>query len=337
MFRIRNLVLPWQAWVAHAVDANTEITYSDNTIREDLAEAENLLDVWETPFMSLIAKEGSCSSVKHEWPKLKLQAASNSNRALEGNDGLAANPVNYALRMSDFTQISTKVVSVSDTSQWVDGAASIEKLANQIAYKLKELKTDKETMLLDNVAANAGAAGVARVSAGLPAFWITNTSRGAAGANPTLSGGTQGFPNAAATDGTLRAITETLFRTVIQSIWTQGGSPKYALVGASIKTVISNTFTGTATRYKDADSKRLILAVDIYESDFGQVQIVPDRYVRARDCHIVDPRYLSIDYGQKTSQKPIARTGLSEKRLISCEYTLMVGNEASGGIVADVQ
>jgi hypothetical protein len=320
-----------------ALDANTEITYSANTIREDLQEATNLLDVWETPFMSMIAKDGSATNTLHQWPKLALQAASGSNRRLEGDDNLAASPSDYALKMANYTQISSKVVSVSDTSQWVDGAASVEKLSNQISYKLKELKTDMETMLCANVPALPGSSSVARQTAGLAGFWITNTSRGATGTNPTLSGTTQGYPLAAAGDGTLRTITETMLRTVIQSCWSAGGAPKYALVGPSLKNIISTTFTGTATRFKDADSKKLILSVDIYESDFGTLQIVPDRYSRNRDCHVIDPKYVGVHYGMNVTQKPLARTGLSEKRLIEAEYALWVGNEASGGIVADAQ
>lgn len=320
-----------------AVDANTEITYTDKTIREDLSDAENLLDVWETPFLSLIAKRGKATNVKHEWPKLSLQAANLTNRQIEGNDGLVANVPNYANRRANYTQISTKLVSVSDTSQWVDGAANIEKISKQISYKLKELKIDKESMLLDNIAANPGAAGTARAAAGLAAFWITNTSFGASpGANPILSGTTDGYPTTARVNGVSRALTEALFRTVMQACWTSGGQPKYALVGPSIKSKISETFTGIATRYKDADDKKITVAIDIYESDFGTVQIVPDRYVRAIDIHFIDPDYVSVDYGQDTSQKEIARTGLSEKRLISCEYTLMVANEASGGLLTDV-
>ena len=337
MFTIKSLGLPWKACVLHAVDSNTNITYSNNTIREDLQDAANLLDVWETPFMSMIAKDGDASNTLHQWPKLALQAASNTNRQVEGNDGLPASAADYALKMANYTQISSKVCSVSDTSQWVDGAADIEKKASQISYKLKELKIDMETMLLQNIAAAPGTASTPRQSAGLPAFWITNTDRGAgAGADPILSGGTQGYPSVAAVAGTSRTITEAMFRTTMQSCWTAGGSPKYALVGPTIKSTISEDFTGTATRFKDADTKKLILAVDIYESDFGTLQIVPDRYVAATDAHIIDPKYVGVHYGQKISQKPLARTGLSEKVLISTEYTLWVGNEASGGVVADV-
>jgi hypothetical protein len=77
--------------------------------------------------------------------------------------------------------------------------------------------------------------------------------------------------------------------------------------------------------------------VEIYQSDFGTVQIVPDRFGRSRDCHFIDPNYVNVSYGQTTKQEPLAKTGLTENRLISCEYTLEVGNEAAHGILADIQ
>ena len=45
-----------------------------------------------------------------------------------------------------------------------------------------------EAMLLDNVAASAGASGTARQTAGLPAYLTSNVSRGTGGANGTTSG-----------------------------------------------------------------------------------------------------------------------------------------------------
>jgi hypothetical protein len=106
------------------------------------------------------------------------------------------------------------VVEVSDTAEAVNGAGDAQTVAKQIAYKLKELKRDMETMLVGtNNAAVAGASGTARETASLSAFLKTNTDRGTGGADPELSGTTSGYPDAAATDGTLRALTERCSRT----------------------------------------------------------------------------------------------------------------------------
>jgi hypothetical protein len=302
-------------------------------------DADNMISPSETPFTSMIAEQNSASNSYHEWPVTNLGSVNTSNRVPEGEDAPAVSAPVAALRRGNYTQISVKNVKVSSTSQWVDGAADIAKLSKQITYKMKELKRDRETMMLQNIAALPGTAAGAttRTAAGLPAFLQTNTSRGAgAGANPVLSGTTTGYPTTAAVAGTSRAITEDLFNTVIQACWTSGGEVKYALCGPSIKRTISKTFTGYSTKYSDGTSNKLITSVEIYQSDFGTVQIVPDRFSPAGDVYFIDPDYVAISYGQTTRQEDLAKTGLTTNKLISCEYTLEVGNEAAHGVLADV-
>ena len=320
-----------------AVEAAALETYDMTTIREDLSDAENMISPTETPFQSMIAGTGKAKATLHEWPLTELGAVDSANRVPEGEDAPPTDAPVVSSRRSNFTQISDKKVRVSDTSQEVDAAANIEDLAKQISYKLKELKRDKETMLLSKTPAAAGSTGVARAAAGFYCFLITNADRGATGTAPTLSGTTFGYPNAAGTAGTLRALTEVLFNAAMQAAWTQGGQPKYALVSAINKRLISSTFTGNATKFKDADDRKIISAIDIYESDFGQVKIVPDRFTLASAVYMIDPDYVKISALMATRQVPLARTGHSEARLIQGEYTLEVGNEKAHAIVADTQ
>lgn len=318
-----------------AVEAAALETYDMTTIREDLTDQENMISPTETPFQSMIAGSGKAKSTLHEWPLTELGAVDSANRVAEGEDAPPTdNPV-VSSRRSNFTQISDKKVRVSDTSQQIDAAANINDLAKQITYKLRELKRDKETMFLSKALGSAGASGTARSSAGLYCFLITNADRGATGTAPTLSGSTAGYPNAAGTAGTGRALTEAIFNSVMQSIWTQGGDVKYALVSAINKRLISTTFTANATRYKDADERNLISAIDIYESDFGKVKIIADRFTLGSAVYMIDPEFVKICTLMATRQIPLARTGHSESRLIQGEYTLEVGNEKACGVVAD--
>lgn len=317
------------------VSASAMETYKSKTIREDLADAENMISPTETPFISSIAGKGSATNTRHEWVVVELGSVDASNAVPEGEDTPSVDTPIAGLRMANFTQIMDKVVKVSDTSQRVDGAANIEKLAKQISYKLKELKRDKETIFLANAAANAGsqAGATTRRLAGLEAFLITNASRGTGGAAPTLSGTTDGFPNAAHTPGTLRTITEDMVNTVIQSCWTQGGEVKYALVGPSVKRTISRTFNGYATKFKEANEKKLVSAIDVYESEFGQVQIVPNRFSNAASMIFIDPEYVKVCDLQPTRQLELARTGHTENRLIQYEGTVEVSNQKACGII----
>lgn len=319
-----------------AVNANTNETYNVSTLREDLQDALISISPTETPFMSSIGRK-NVSNTYFEWPVVELAAASASNRVAEGESAPGNDAPTNALRLANYTQISDKVVEVSDTNEAVNGAGDVQRMAKQIAYKLKELKRDMETMLVgDNNAAVAGSSGTARETASLTAFLKTNVDRGVGGANPTLSGTTEGFPNAAATDGTLRALTEDMLKGVIASCWDEGAEPTIVLCGSGVKQKISSTFTGSATRYRDISDKKIVASVDLYVSDFGELQIVPSRFIRSRDVFVLDPSYARVGYLQQTKQKPLARTGHAERRLISTEYGLQVDNEKAHGIIADI-
>ena len=316
-----------------AVNANTNQTYDVSTIREDLSDALTSISPTETIFMSSIGTR-NVDNTYFEWSEVDL-AAAGDNRAVEGDAATNSAPTN-AVRKGNYTQISTKTVEVSSTNQAVNGVADAQTVAKQVAYKLSEMKRDMEKMLLDNVSASAGSASTARQTAGLPAFLTTNTSRGTGGADGTTSGsGSAGYPDAAATDGTTRAITETLLKGVIADCWDAGAEPSVVLCGSSQKQTIS-TFTGNATRYKEAEDSKLNAAIDVYISDFGELQIVPARHVRSRDVFVLDPNYAAVAYLQTAKQEPLAKNGLSERRLISAEYGLQVTSEKAHGVIADV-
>jgi hypothetical protein len=316
-----------------AVTANTNETYDVSTIREDLSDALASITPTETIFMSTIGTR-NVDNTYFEWSEVSL-AAAGSNRQIEGDVGLSNTAPTNAVRKGNYTQISAKVVEVSSTNQAVNGVADAQTVAKQVAYKLSEMKRDMEKMLLDNVAASAGASGTARQTAGLPAFLTTNTAFGTGGSAGTTSGsGEAGYPDAAATDGTQRAITEDILKDVIASCWDEGAEPSVVLCGSFNKQTISG-FTGNATRYKEAEDSKLNAAIDVYISDFGELQIVPARHIRARDVFVLDPNYAAVAFLQTAKQEPLAKTGLSERRLISAEYGLQVTSQKAHGFVAD--
>jgi hypothetical protein len=322
-----------------AANANTNKTYDVTTIREDLQDAYISISSTETPLQASIGRK-TVSNTYFEWPVVDL-AAPSANRVIEGEAAPGNDAPTNSVRLGNYTQISDKVVEVSDTNEAVNGAADVQTLAKQVAFKLKELKRDMEVMLLSNVAASAGDAATARATAGLPAFLTSNVSRGSGGANGTLSGATSGYPNAAATDGTVRALTETMLKDVIASCWNNGAEPSIVLCGSAVKQKISSTFTGSATRYRDISDKKVVASIDVYVSDFGDLQIVPSRFletrtVAGRDVFVLDPSYARVAFLQNVKQKPLARTGHAERRLISAEYGLQVDTQKAHGIIADI-
>jgi hypothetical protein len=319
-----------------AVPTNTVQTFSRTNIREDLGNIISNISPTQTPFMSNIGT-GKASQRLHEWLTDSLAAADGTNKTVEGDDA-ATDTAPASTRRNNYTQLMDKVVQVSDTSRAVNTAGYTDELAYQLSKKSKELKRDVESRLCGNYAAVPGNASTAGETAGAVAFIITNASRGTSGAAPTLSGSTSGYPNAAATNGTLRSITEAMLKTVVQSAWSNGGEPSVALASGLIKQAMS-AFTGLATQRREAGNKPMTIigAADVYVSDFGDISFVPSRFTTGRDVLVIDPSLWKVCDLQAYRLDDLAKTGHSDRKMISREFTLECTNEAGNGVIADVQ
>jgi hypothetical protein len=306
------------------------------SVREDLANIIYNISPEDTVFMSNVGRDTSKQTFT-EWQTDALAAASTTNAQIEGDDA-AADSLAATNRVGNYTQISRKVVATSGTLESVDTAGYRSAMAYQLAKAASELKRDMETAMLFNQAAVVGNATTARKTAGLPAWLRSNVSAGSGGGNPTMSSTNDGYPNAARTDGTQRTFTETMLKDVIQSVWTNGGTPKLLMVGPFNKRIVSS-FSGIAGIRFNVDGPKpsaIIGAADIYVSDFGNVSIVPSRFQRERDAFVVDPEYAAVSYLRNFQTEELAKTGDSQKKMILVEYALKVRTEKAHGIIADL-
>lgn len=308
-----------------AILANTFTSFSAIGNREDLAEVIFNISPTDTPFLANI-EATTATSVLHEWQADALTAAG-ANAQVEGNDYTSFTAVTPTTRLGNRCQISTKDVIVSGTQQIVDKAGRSKELAYQLKKKGDELRRDMEYVLTNNQAPVTGNSTTARQMRPLCGWYATNVSRGAGGANGTTS--------AAATDGTTRALTESMVKSVIQSVWSNGGDGDLIMCGPNQKVNISG-FTGGATKFDQTEDKKLVTAIDVYESDFGTHKIIANRFQRDRDVHVISTELWAIAYLRKMETIDLAKTGDADKALIQVEYTLEARNEAGSGIIADL-
>jgi Family of unknown function (DUF5309) len=311
-----------------ALPTNTFATYEAVGNREDLSDVIYRIDPTDTPAMTGFERE-KATAVNHEWQTQALAAVDTANAVLEGDDATtdAATPT---VRLGNVCQISDKVARVTGTQRAVEHAGRDDELAYQEMLKGLELKRDMENILVGtNQSKVTGSDTTARKTAGVLSWIKTNTSKGAGGADPAAADGT-----GSRTDGTQRAFTEAGLKGVLNGIWTSGGKPDTIMVGAFNKQVFS-TFTGRATPIEQAASKKIVAAVEVYESDFGRLDVVPNRFMRARDVLVLQMDLWAIAYlnGRRMVSIPLAKTGDSDRRQLLSEYALVARNEkASGGV-----
>lgn len=313
------------------VPTGTTQTYGVIGRREDLTDDIHDLSPTDTPFMTAI-KKGKATNTYHEWQTDALAAASGTNAVIEGDDA-TNNTIDPTVRLGNYTQLSEKAVQISSSQRAANNAGRGDEMSYQLMKRSKELKRDMETTLTGNYASVAGGAGTARKSAGFEAWIQTNDSRGSGGSNTAFSGGIQ----AAATDGTQRIFIESYLQDVLDLCYTNGGEPDRIMVGPFNKRVMSG-FSGIADAVRDTGSKRatIIGAADVYVGDYHTLDIMPSRFSRSRSALVVDPSMFKLCYYQPFKQEELAKTGHSDRRLLSVEYTLESCNEKSSGIVADL-
>ena len=310
-----------------AQPTNTFDTYDSVGEREDLSDVIYSISPTDTPFLSSAAKT-QATAVLHEWQTDALAAAVTNNAVIEGDEATLDASV-ATTRLSNSCQIMDKTVVITGTQESVDKAGRASEIAYQIAKKAKELKRDMESTLTSNNAEVTGGSGTARQLGALGSWVITNDDLGVSGASGAGAG------NAAHTNGTQRAFTESQLKSVIKSVWNAGGDPSMIMVGPFNKQKLSG-FTGNSTRFDAGADATLYTSVDVYASDFGQLQVVPNRFSRDRDAYVLDMDYWGVAFLRDFSMHELAKTGDSEKRQLLVEATLESRNEGASGLVADL-
>jgi hypothetical protein len=316
-----------------AIVTNTFTTFDAKGIREDLSNIITNIAPEETPYMSNIGRE-SISNSLFEWQTDTLASAA-ANKQLEGDDVTSFDSVTATVRLQNYAQISRKTIVLSATEETVNKAGRRSELAYQIAKRSAELKRDQEFSMLNGAVAAAGNTTTARGTASLQAFIKTNYDMQTNGANPTYTT----VPTGARSDGNVRTFTETILKNVIQQVWTAGGTPKILMTGPVNKQRVSG-FSGIASSRFNIDGgarpATIIGAADIYVSDFGNVQVVPNRFQRERDAFVIDPDYAKVTTLRPYQQVELAKTGDAEKRMLIVEWGHKVLAENAHGIAADL-
>lgn len=226
-------------------------TWDDGNRLEDVLRMVTNITPTDTPFFSGIRKT-RCANVVHQWPVDALTTRAD-NAVLEGS-AISYGNVTAPTRASNITQILAKTYSVSSTERAVKGAGVDDMFIYQKQKKMKELATDIEQALQRGSLNTGTESATARRLAGALNYISTNTTAVASATK----------------------LTESFFNGQLELCWIAGGDPDETYVNSFLKRVISS-FTVSTTKFIDAEDKRLTVAVNTYDSDFGVQKIIKSR------------------------------------------------------------
>lgn len=326
-----------------AVPTNTNYTFKAasgdtrlDSIREDLSDIIYNIAPLDTPFMSGCGK-ATAENTYFEWQTDTITAGS-ANQQIEGDDA-SADARAVPTRVGNYTQISRYVVQTSGTNEAVNNAGFKSAQAYQLAKKAKQLKRDMEYQLTRNEAQSGGASGTARKTGGLSTWLATNYVSGNPSSGSPAAGGSG---TSAPTDASATAsITEAMLKDVIKDTYEAGGEPDMIMCKPAIKQAISDLAQSVSSLRTSADAvapAHVVAAVDVYVSDFGTFQIVPNRnQFRDQDLFVLDMDFFEVAYLRPFKTETLAKTGDSIQQMLIVEYGLKVNNESSSGFLADIK
>ena len=289
------------------------------------------IDPTDTPFMSGVEKE-KATAVNHEWQTQALARPSTTNAQLEGDDPSASTTTaddSSRQSLPDLLQGGAGVGHAAGggsrrSRQRTGLSGNAQGSRAQARYREHSGGT--------NQAKAAGNTSTPRRTASVLSWIAVNTSKGTAGgaadpARPTAP--------AIRTDGTPDRVHRSAAEIgAVVDLAATAASPAIILTGAFNKQVFS-TFTGRSTAVEEAKSKKIVASVDAYESDFGKLKVVANRFQRPRDVLVLELDKWAVAYlnGRNMTSIPLAKTGNSDRRQILAEYALVARNEkASGGV-----
>lgn len=254
-------------------------TYNTSGIREDLTNFLTILEPEETPKLSSFAKTQRPHNTYQEWQIDNLQTPSFPG-VLDGSDvTVFNNKAANRQRIGNYIQWWRQPWMVSRITEAVEVAGVANEVANAKEKCMRELKRSIEATIGSDQDRQADNGLVPYLTRGL-GTWIS--SSGPADVNAAFR-----TPSASLNNTAMASLTEDLTNQVFQSQFEAVGSRKNLdfFVGPTLKRTISKfqrqEGATTAKSYmvtQPATEMEITLRVDVYDSDFGSIDIQTDLF-----------------------------------------------------------
>lgn len=103
------------------------------------------------------------------------------------------------------------------------------------------------------------------------------------------------------------------------------------LFSSSAKIASQNQDQGKSAR----GGASVLGAIDVWVTDFGALDLVPNRFQRDRDVFILDPSTWEVGYIDDMKVIDLAKTHDSERKAILSDYTLICKANRANAVYAD--
>jgi hypothetical protein len=292
-------------------------TFQQVGIKENISDVITNLTPTTTPFQSNIGTE-KIHNVLFQWQEDSLRSAA-SNAQVEGADPTFITAVPTVMR-NNVTQILNEAVVVSDTAETVTVYGRAKEMAYQMMKSSKSVKRDLELTLIGNAQTLVSG--------------NSTTARQMNSAQQMVSAANISYAGAATN------LTEALLLTNLQAVFTSGADPTRVMVTPSNSVIIAS-FAQAAGRYrtipgeKTGDTSGIVNVVNFYVRPFGEVKIEINRFIKAKNTLVYDPKMWTKCMLRPWTREALAKTGDATKQMIISEQSLKHKNYLASGFIID--
>lgn len=286
-----------------AVYTNSKLTYATRNHEEVVDRIINT-DPFETPVVALAGRK---TVSRPTWDFLTESLPTPDETPKEEAFVYAPAASVGTTTNVGITQINSENAVVSKTQLKSKAVGQSDALAHQMALKSKALKITQEKRMLSNSTASLGNATTARSTGGLQAAITTNVTTAA--------------------DFTKAAVDEAMLE-----CWQNGATGVDHLIASGVNRMAVSQFqprTGAQTTV--SNGTLLGGGITIYTSDFGDLKIVPSRYLGNDVVLLLDFDYVKSAYLRAFERDDPKIGADAVMQVITSEWGLEVSNEKSLG------
>lgn len=321
-------------------------------LREDLSDLIAVVDAKSKPLLAL-AKKGAelVNPDVHSWQADGFNAPA-FDGVMAGDDVSAwDSPAAQRAKLSGRCQKFRRSIMVDDFAANISDVAGVgrkKEMARGAAKSIEEIGRDIEAAFCSDRDSQAQAGANPYRTRGLGS-WIATAAQTDL-AVPADYRSVSGAISAAATD----SITEGSIQNILQAIYEQTGTVKslVLLCGPTLKrrfTEFTRTQTGSTnvalnvkTFTQGAAEKKITSTIDMFEGDFGSLQLLPSLLLaqdqnaatQSRRGYIIDPDMVEVRYGRRPAFRELEDRGGGPRGIIDAIAGLVVHSPRAFGKIA---
>lgn len=303
-----------------------------------------------TPFSQRLSRHRATSYI-HEWSIDRLTHGHPSNALASADVGVVTQRVGFDVTtmtpatppklMRNCIAIFAKDISAADHDRNTKYVGIDDPYVYEYEKRIQELAIDLEYYSIRNLeelCVETASPVSGREFRGLRG-WLLDTDADGFGNAPDVNGAdlADEFQAVNIDAGAAALDVNAHFIPALEGAWIQGAEDMFTLLTNSRQKIRVGTFEGVGVQRNTEMTARLLsYGIDMFETDFGKVEAVLDRWAPTDEMYFLNMKYWAFAVKTDARHVPLAKTGANQKGFVDFALTLVCRNPSANSIITDL-